>query len=109
MAKLHVEIDGYVALEFGRQEVERGDISEASIVIKDLYSSKEKSLKYQGKLNLKFDGYNEDSREIYEIPEIVQWLQKLDRLQIPWFWLVNTSSGSQNLLILLSCILIRRD
>ena len=59
-----------------------------------------------GTLNISFSGYDDDPREIFEIPEIQKWV-KISMLEekIPWFFFLSTSEISQSIKALALCFI----
>ena len=65
-----------------------------------------KELLYTHKENVEIaiDGYNDDTRELYEIKEVRNWVQKiLDNVEGLSFFLVNDVESAQFLKLILSC------
>jgi hypothetical protein len=44
----------------------------------------------QGKLELYTPAFDNDKRELWEIPEMVRWIRATESANIPWFFLCNT-------------------
>lgn len=63
-------------------------------------------IKYENKIVLSIDGYDDDPRELYEIAEIRDYFSILDKLFPYWFYFlnkeVNSTSSSLRLIMLLS-------
>lgn len=47
----------------------------------------------QGKVFLSISGYDMDSRELFEIPEVREWFLVYTKLDFPWFYLLETVHG----------------
>ena len=58
--------------------------------------------RYQGRVDLSFDGYSNDPRELYEIPEVRQFCEKLDEAFPYWFYFLSTERVM--LLVVASCL-----
>jgi hypothetical protein len=59
-----------------------------------------------GKLDISFYGYDNDPREIYEIPEIQNWVKaSMLEEKIPWFFFLSTAPTSQSLKALAYCFI----
>jgi hypothetical protein len=60
-----------------------------------------------GKVSIGVHGYDDDPRELFEIPEVRVFFRELDR-QFPfWFFFLSTASGGLTLLALLLCRITR--
>ena len=53
-----------------RQEVENKDIEPALSVLSRLITSPDIAREYMGKVDISFDGYNDNKEELFEIPEV---------------------------------------
>ncbi|WP_104381688.1 chlororespiratory reduction 6 domain-containing protein [Sphingobacterium sp. HMA12] len=75
-------------------------------VLSTLEQMHETPTKFFNKLVLTIHGYDDDDREIYEIPEIRMFLEFLDRSFPYWFYYLNTDLPKQHSShgILASCI-----
>ena len=62
-----------VAIEIHREEIENLDIEGLVTLQKRLTANEDMVKKCKGKLTFVIIGYDEDSRELYEIPEVRQW------------------------------------
>ena len=59
-----------------------------------------------GTLNISFYGYDDDPREIFEVPEIQKWVKtSMLEEKIPWFFFLSTSETSQSLKALALCFI----
>lgn len=59
--------------------------------------------------DLFFEGYDDDPREIPDIPEIVNWIDKSISAGIPWFYFMRTGGDSAGLLSFMVCCGTERD
>ena len=57
---------------------------------------------FQGRVGLSFHGYDSDSRELYQIPEVRQYLASLDS-QFP-YWLYFLSTDNDTLKMIAFCL-----
>ena len=58
--------------------------------------------RYQGRVDLSFHGYSNDPRELYEIPEVCRFCEKLDEAFPYWFYFLSTERVT--LLVVASCL-----
>jgi hypothetical protein len=57
-----------------------------------------------GRLDIFFSGYDNDRREIFEIPEIQEWIKaSMIEEKIPWFFFLSTAPSSQSIKALALC------
>lgn len=75
-------------------------VAELLALMDSMVSTKEKMLKNQGSLILSFEGYNDDTREIWDIPECKAVLLALGEFGRWWPWL----SISSNFIVWLGAI-----
>lgn len=78
-----------------RADVEAGDTSDAEAFFRGL---EEYPRAHQGKVGLRFAGYDGDPRDPWEVPEVRAWLRALDERVPSWFWYLTASPASDALL-----------
>ena len=59
-----------VVLLISRREVESGDIASVLSRLKPFLATREEAWRYRGQMTLVVDGYNNDPRELVDIPEV---------------------------------------
>lgn len=84
--------------DFGIYHLPKNEISECVFsgiqwVLKRLTRNKEQLIKNRGTLEILIDGYNDDPREIFEIPEVRSWYRKSIEAGLPWFYFLNAESA----------------
>lgn len=97
------EID-YLAIMFPRKDVEGNDISSALEQLNYLISKREIIQRFHQRVDIGISGYDNDSRELFEIPEIRKYLQQIDSKFPYWFYFLNNLNASSIQLIVFSCI-----
>jgi hypothetical protein len=100
--KLPNTFDPLVVL-VSRAEVEAGDVSPALSVLQRLTQSPETAREFFERVDIAFHGYDHDSRELFEIPEVRNFAHRLDE-KFP-FWLFFLSKRHLGLQCLLFCFL----
>ena len=95
-------IDPVVVL-VSRAEVEANDISSPLKVLRTLTQSPATAREFFERVDIAFHGYDQDSRELFEIPEVRNFVHRLDE-QFP-FWLFFLSKHHLGLQCLLLCFL----
>ena len=86
-----------------KDEVQSCDVSPVLGTLKKLIESPEVARSYREKVDIAFHGYNDYSEELFEIPEVRNYVFKLDE-QFP-FWLYFLSKKYLGLQALLLCFL----
>ena len=86
-----------------KDEILAEDVSPALNTLKTLTSSPAMAQKYRENVDLSFSGYDSHPSEVFEIPEIRNYVQKLDG-QFP-FWLYFLSKKFLGLQALILCLL----
>ena len=98
-----------VILEVTRAEIETGLYSSALERLLVLNDTRENALLYRESLFLQVVGYDDDSRELPEIPEVRDFFTKLTQAWPHWMWFLSRELGTLHLLVsLLSPILMHR-
>ncbi len=87
-----------------RDEVQRQDTSSALSTLKALLKTPEIARAYRERVDIAFDGYNEDPRELDEIEEVRDFVQRLDA-DFP-FWLFFLSKQMLGLQCIVFCHLL---
>ena len=91
-----------VVLMISRREVEAGDISSVLHRLKPFLATREDAWRYRGQMTLVVDGYNDDPRELVDIPAVRSILRQLEASWPQWAYFFNQVDDSIKLL--LSCV-----
>lgn len=97
-------IADHICVVVPREEVRRQDIKPALSTLKKLLASPEVAREYRERVDLAFDGYDDEHREFGEIKELRDYVRKLDA-NFP-FWLFFLSKGRLGLKCIISCHLL---
>lgn len=73
------------------------DFSNINKVIQTLAEDKGHLLQARNTWEVYFEGYDEDPREVPDIPEIVNWIKQSVEEGIPWFYFMSTSGQAPGL------------
>lgn len=87
-----------VILMISRRQVESADIASVLTMLKPFLAAREDAWLYRGQMSLVVDGYNEDAREIIDIPEVRAFLQLLNKHWPYWAFFFNQVDDSIKLL-----------
>jgi hypothetical protein len=93
-----------ILCEISRHDIELFDFENILTVLNKL---KEEPANYVGKFAFIVSGYDNDKREIYEIPEIRSYFAFLDRTFPYWlfFFNLNLPTNQSPLMLLISCLM----
>lgn len=90
-----------------RHDIEARDISNTLSFLNDLVSSREVCMGLAERVELSVHGYDDDPRELYEIPEVVTFLRALDKA---WpFWMLFQHPKLSWLQVLSVCLCARLE
>jgi len=95
-----VKATDFIYLEFSKQEVLAGLIGTAVERLMLLSDSRENVEKFRGRVSFVFDGYGADPREIYDIPEIVKYLNAMTNAWPFWYHFLEKDAESVGMLTL---------
>ena len=93
-------------LLISRREVEAGDLASVLSRLKPFLVTREDAWRYRGQMALVVDGYNNDPRELVDIPEVRTLLRQFEAEWPYWAYFFNQVDDSIKLL--LSCVAGRR-
>ena len=78
-----------VVLMFSRREVEAGDPSASVERLNALFNSRDAIWRYRGQVALAVDGYNDDPRELVDVPEVRAFLVQFNQQWPYWAFFFN--------------------
>jgi hypothetical protein len=87
-----------------REDIEDEDIKNAQDFIERIYFNDSLCRKFQGRIEIFISGYDDDPRELFEIPEVVRWYQKADPILKHWFFFANTVAPASGLNCYWACL-----
>jgi hypothetical protein len=98
--KLDCEIQrsGIVFIAVDKSQVLNLDLSGFTSILKRLTSTDEMIAKCKGKLSFVFFGYEEDSREVYQIDEIREWVKAIIPSFKYWGYFLNMEKKTSTIL-----------
>lgn len=97
----------HITIAITKEEIENESFNFINNFIDSLSRNKEMLLDSRSSLDIFFPEYAEESCEIFQIPEIMQWLKKSIEIGIPWFYFLNNKWENAGLILLFHayCIL----
>ncbi|PZD96970.1 hypothetical protein DNH61_04805 [Paenibacillus sambharensis] len=105
--KLNWAIDGLLhdskfrIVAIPKNEILTGSYEYLTSFIERLSKNKDMLIKSRSTLDIFFPEYDEDDREIFQIPEIMTWLKNSIEIGIPWFYFLNTQKKSAGITLLM--------
>jgi hypothetical protein len=99
---INLKSDGVFVL-ISRDEIEGRVASSTPGVLNSFLSSPGRALSFFEKVDITFHGYDSDSRELFEIPEVRNFVVELDS-KFP-FWLFFLTKRGQGLLCIMLCFM----
>ena len=100
--RLRPAVTDPVILMFSRRQVETGDVDEPLELLRSLTADRRTAIEFCGRISLVVDGYNDDPRELFEIPEVRAYVDRLDRGWSYWFFFL--SQADESIKLLESCL-----
>ncbi len=99
---LRPAVSDTVVFVITRQQIEDADIESSLSFLRSLVPTEhpEHAWAYKGRLSLVISGYNSDPRELFEIPEVCQYLRALDEQWPFWLFFFNQVDDSIKLIAL---------
>ena len=89
-----------IVIVIAREEVESQDISRALSMLKAPLSTPETAKEHFEKIDIAFHGYDDDTRELFEIPEVRTFVFKLDEAFPYWFYFLSKNDLGLQALVL---------
>lgn len=97
-----------LSLQIDRKDIEGCDISPYTSYIDSFFSTRESFMKCVARVEFCIDGYNDDSRELWEIPEVRDFLKKLDSAR-PYWAILQSPHGSWLRCLILCLVTIEKS
>lgn len=91
-----------VVLLISRREVEQADLPSVLSRLMVFLATRDDAWRYRGQMTLVVDGYNHDTRELVDIPEVRSLLR---RFEAEWpYWAFFFNQVDDSIKLLLSCV-----
>jgi len=85
-------------LMLSRRQVETCDLAEPLVLLRRLTADRQTAIDFCGRISLVVDGYNDDPRELFEVPEVRAYIKRLDQAWPYWFFFLSQIDESIKLL-----------
>ena len=79
------------------------DFSNIKKLIESIASDRQQLLEARNTWEIMFEGYDDDPREISDIPEIINWVDQSIEEGIPWFYFMRDPKESFSFLAIMCC------
>ena len=93
----------WLGVVVSRSDVESNDVSATLQTLSAVLDDATTVRRFQGRVSVSFDGFNEDRREIYEIPEIRRFCTGLDAHFPYWLYFLSTEDSSLKIMTFCLC------
>jgi hypothetical protein len=100
--RLRPAVTDPVILMFSRRQVETCDMDEPLELLRSLTADRGVAIEFCGRISLVVDGYNDDPRELFEVPEVRAYIRRLDQAWPNWFFFL--SQADESIKLLESCL-----
>lgn len=100
---MHSGVD-YLNIVISRQEILSRDISIVMATLSQLLNNSKLALHFKERVDITFDGYNDIPDELWEIPEVRNYVYELDRAFPFWFFFLSKNGSA--LYVILKCYLL---
>ncbi len=97
---------GLLNVKITREDVEAGEIAGVARALGELVANRESALASMQRVALFIDGYNDDPRELWKIPEASQFLRRLFAACPHLFFLASPYAGTTGLLACCCCAIV---
>lgn len=86
-----------------KEDVLMEDFTTINTLISNIASNRQQLLEMRNRWEVFFLGYDDDPREIPDIPEVVNWIKKSVEAGIPWFYFMRGEQNSSGLITFMLC------
>lgn len=101
--KLLLQPFGLFHIVIAREDIEAGNIGRVLEIFSRFLATSKLMIKNRELLDFSVDGYNDDPRELYEIPQIRKWFEDLNEHFPYWFYFLSKRAKSLRLLATCLC------
>lgn len=84
-----LEKNDLLCMVIPKEDIESGDLSNALTILNRIRVKKKMARHFRDKVDISIFGYQDDPRELFELPEVRKWVRKLDREFPYWFFFLS--------------------
>jgi hypothetical protein len=99
----------WLGVVVARRDVERVAIGDTLSTLQSVLADTETARLFQGRVDIGFEGWDDDPRELYEIPEVRTFLQRLDTEWPYWLYFLSTDLQTLRMVTLCLCQATRAE
>lgn len=92
-----------IVISVDREQVESGDLQTVLAKLQEMVADRRSAELYRDKIELTFDGYGDDPREVWEIPQIAAFVRALDEAFDCWFYVCHPQGVTLRTLAFSAC------
>lgn len=85
-------------------DIESMRVENVASFFKRIRNNESLLIKMQGRIDLLINGYDEDSRELWEIPKVREWYRMVDPIIREWFYFFSSATARSQLLMYACCM-----
>jgi len=94
----------WLGVEIARADVESLNILSVLTTLNTLLHDEYTVRRFCGRVQIAFSGYDNDPRELFEVPEVRLYMLNLDKEFPYWFYFITTFDGGDNLGLISRCL-----
>lgn len=94
----------FLNIVISRNEIQKQDIDTPMSILQQLISSPIIARYFMERVDIAFDGYNHHHDELWEIPEVRNYVNELDNAFPYWFYFLSKNGGG--LYVIVKCFLL---
>lgn len=94
---------GRVMVPIPKMDVLMEDFTNMNALIQQFTANREELINARNSWEVFFLGYDDDPREIPDIPEVVNWIEQSVEAGLPWFYFMNADDDSMGLSTFMIC------
>lgn len=95
-SSLDLQEFGFMVIAVDRKSVVHGNVNHPLKVIRELEESESD---FKGKVTIMFDGFDDDHRGLFEIPEVRRWVSRLVKRKPHVFYFLNEDTYTRQLFL----------
>jgi hypothetical protein len=99
-----LSLSDFISIVISRQDVRSQNIEPTLSILKKFTHTPQMARNFMERISISFEGYDEDTRELDEIPEVRDFVHKLDD-EFP-YWLFFLSKETSGLKCIMRCFLL---
>jgi hypothetical protein len=99
--------DNPMLFEIAYDDIQSGDITSVLSALNGFLTTRERAVAGRGRVTLMFAGYDDDPRDVYDVPEIRRYARALDDQFPYWFYFADPQNSTLKVLALCLCRIVK--